>query len=239
MVERGDLAGEDLLELLDEGLQIIGGELGVTRRARNELALDQGVLEQLGVNAQHHVGEHLDEPAVGVPCEAGVARLLDEAADRLVVEAEVEDGVHHAWHGERGPGAHGDEQRVGGVAQALTHALLQVARGDLDLLERRVIPHHAWHGERGPGAHGDEQRVGGVAQALTHALLQVARGDLDLLERRVIPLVPCIGIRHAGLAGDGEPRGNGQAESAHLGQVGSLATQDVVQRRIALGDIHS
>src|SRR5574340_719047 len=58
---------------------------------------------------QSHRGEHHDEAAVGVVDEAGIVRQLDESLSRRVVEAEVEDSVHHAGHGHLGAGAHRDE----------------------------------------------------------------------------------------------------------------------------------
>ena len=55
--------------------------------------------------------------------------------ERLLVEAEVEDRVHHPGHRELGARADRDEQRVGRVAEALAGPLL-------DLLHRRegVVP---------------------------------------------------------------------------------------------------
>ena len=97
-----DVDGEDLLEGLGEVLQVLGGELGVELDALLGLLLVDGVLEEVTVDAHDDVGEHLDEAAVGVPGKALVAGLLDEAVDGDVVEAEVEDGIHHAGHGERG-----------------------------------------------------------------------------------------------------------------------------------------
>ena len=50
-----------------------------------------------------------------------------------LVEADVEDGVHHAGHADAGAGAAGDEQRVLGVAELGAHGLLGLAQGVLDL----------------------------------------------------------------------------------------------------------
>ena len=56
--------------------------------------------------------EHLDEAPVRVPAEALVAGQRDQALQRLLVEAEVEDRVHHPGHRELGARADADEQRV-------------------------------------------------------------------------------------------------------------------------------
>ena len=72
--------------------------------------------------------------AIRVEREPRVSGRRCEALDRDVVQAEVEDRVHHPRHRDRGAGADGDEQRVRVVAEALARALLE--RGDVlvDLL---------------------------------------------------------------------------------------------------------
>ncbi|MDH6227076.1 hypothetical protein M2169_004046 [Streptomyces sp. MJP52] len=48
-----------------------------------------------------------------------------EALDGGVGEADVEDRVHHARHGELGTGADRDQERVVGLAELLAHAALE------------------------------------------------------------------------------------------------------------------
>ncbi len=79
----------------------------------------QRFLEHVVLQAEDDVRIHLDEAAVAVPGEARVAGDCGEALDRRVVEAEVEDGVHHPRHGDAGAGADRDEQGIGRVAEAL------------------------------------------------------------------------------------------------------------------------
>ena len=55
---------------------------------------------------------------------------MRQAFDGFVVHAEVEDGVHHAGHGELGAGAHAEQQRILRIAQLLAHQLFE-------LVERR------------------------------------------------------------------------------------------------------
>ena len=123
-----DLVARDHLV---EGLRV---ELDVGLRL--VLLLDGGelVLELVLVDAEHDVAVHLDEAAVAVPGEAGVAGLGLDAADRLVVHAQVEDGVHHAGHRELRAAADGDEQRVRGVAELLALEGLELREGGVHLL---------------------------------------------------------------------------------------------------------
>ena len=71
------------------------------------------------------LAEHLDQPAVAIARELLVARRARETRDRLVVEPDVEDRVHHPGHRDRRARADGDEQRVGGVAEALSRLFLE------------------------------------------------------------------------------------------------------------------
>ena len=67
--------------------------------------------EHAPVDAEHGAAEHLDQPPVGVEREP-FAAVLPQTDHRLVVQAHVEDGLHHPGHRDRGAGADRDEQRV-------------------------------------------------------------------------------------------------------------------------------
>ena len=55
-------------------------------------------LKRLIGDAQDDGAEHLNQAAVGVVAEAGVAGQLDESGHHLVVQANIEHGIHHAGH---------------------------------------------------------------------------------------------------------------------------------------------
>ena len=67
-------------------------------------------------------------------------RLGDKALNGIVVKAQVEDRVHHAGHRERSARANRHEQRVGGVAELLAAAGLEVGLGGNDLIECALGP---------------------------------------------------------------------------------------------------
>jgi hypothetical protein len=74
---------------------------------------------------EHDVAVHLDETPIRVVREARVVRAADETAHRLVVQAEVQDGLHHARHRDRSTGAHRDQQGTPKVAELLVGRLLE------------------------------------------------------------------------------------------------------------------
>ena len=126
---------DDRLELLGEGLEVGGGEVRVLLGAVGRLRGLERVVEPLALHVHDDPAEHLDEPPVGVPAEPLVAGQRDQAVERLLVQAEVEDRVHHPGHRELRARADADEERVGGVAEALAGRRLDL----LDGLEH-VVP---------------------------------------------------------------------------------------------------
>ena len=137
------------------------------------------------VDAVHDLAVHLDQAAVGVVGEARVAGRRSQALDRDVVEAEVEDRVHHPRHRDRRARAHRDEQRIGRVAEALARLLLERrdVRADLVVEARRHLLAARHVGatrvgrDREPGRHGDaERRHLGETDALAAEELPAARG---------------------------------------------------------------
>ena len=86
------------------------------------------------LDAEHDVAIHLDEATITVPCEALVFGGGGEGFHGLVVEAEVEDGVHHAGHRVARAGADGDEQRHAlGIAELAAHDFLHVGHTSFHL----------------------------------------------------------------------------------------------------------
>jgi len=72
----------------------------------------QCVLERFVRDSHHNGGEHLNEATVGVEGEVTIIKYLSNAARYLVVEADVEHGVHHAGHRELCPAPARKEKRA-------------------------------------------------------------------------------------------------------------------------------
>ena len=121
------------------------------------------LLEGVWLGVEHDLGEHLHEAAIGVVAEALVATEGDQPLHRLVVEAEVEHGIHHARHGELRAGADGDEQRILGVAELLARLLLDDAQR-----REHLIPHPLGEGFAAVGAVVGVAGLGGDGKAGRH-----------------------------------------------------------------------
>ena len=112
---------------------VLGRELGVEADAQVFFLVLQDLFEVVVVHAQHHVAEHLDEAAVAVVGKAPVAAVAGQALHGFVVEAEIQDRVHHAGHRGPCPGAHGNQQGVLGIAEGGTDDGLNPGKGFLHL----------------------------------------------------------------------------------------------------------
>ena len=124
----------DGLVFLNQILQRLGRNGGVVGHTAGLLRTFEGMLEQRPIDTLHNAAVHLDESAVRVVGEALVVGLSGQAFDALVVQAEVEDGVHHAGHRELGPRAHRNEKRIGRIAEALAHLLFDLGHLRRDLI---------------------------------------------------------------------------------------------------------
>ena len=85
-------------------------------------------------DAHHYLAEESREAPVCVERESKVAGLRREPLHGLLVEPEVQDGVHHSRHREGRARADGDEQRVLVVAEPLSGLRLDGAQAVYDLL---------------------------------------------------------------------------------------------------------
>ena len=176
----------DPVERLDQLAEVVGGELGVLRGAALRLQVGERLLEPVPVHPVDDLAVHLDQPSIGVARETWVAGAAGEPFDGDVVQPEVEDRVHHPGHRDRGTGAHGDEQWVLRVAEALPGLRLEPldVLGDLVVEAGRNVPlghvRAARVGrDREPGGNGNaELRHLGQADPLAPEELAPAGGRL-------------------------------------------------------------
>ena len=121
------------LEGLDQPGHVLRGQVDVERGAALVLQLREGLLEQMPADSVDDLAVHLDQAPIRVVGEPRVAGPLGEPAHSVVVQPEVEDRVHHPRHRDRRARAHGDEERVVRVAEALAGLLLERGQVAVDL----------------------------------------------------------------------------------------------------------
>ena len=114
------------------------------------------------LHAHHDVAVHLDEAPVTIPGESFILCRRGERKNRVVVQAEIQDRVHHAGHGVARAGPHRHQQReLLLVAERRAHDLFDVGDAVLDHalqlfgigLLVRVVVSADFGGDRETGRH--------------------------------------------------------------------------------------
>ena len=77
------------------------------------LVAGKDILERRRLDTQHHTAEYLQEPAVRVVGWALIAHESGQALRYILVDAEVQDGVHHPRHGISGTRTYRYQEWVG------------------------------------------------------------------------------------------------------------------------------
>ena len=117
---------DDFLVFLDDFLQGLGIQVGVELGFFLFLLGVEYVVKLFLLNIQNDVAEHLDEAAIGIGGEASIVAARGQRVDALVIEAEIEDRVHHARHGKLCARTHTYQQRILSDTQFLALQFLQV-----------------------------------------------------------------------------------------------------------------
>ncbi len=128
------LLQHDILEPVDDDIPILGRKIGVEGLAGIQFVVFDQLFEVMMLDAEHDLPVHLDKAAIAVISKALVAALPREPLDRTVVEAEIENGVHHAGHRHARTRANRDQERIVGVAKARTQCLLDRCQPSGDLI---------------------------------------------------------------------------------------------------------
>ncbi len=88
----------ELFEADDHILEILGVQLGVHLDTLLFLEFVDDFFEALLRELHNDVGIHLNETAIAVESKALVVHQLGDSENDLIVDAEVEDGIHHTGH---------------------------------------------------------------------------------------------------------------------------------------------
>ena len=132
------------LELYNEFFQIFGSEFGVKFHAFCMFLRFNDLFERIDVilvhrlQSEHDIAVHLHKAAVRIVHEAFVLCLSDKTGNRLVVETEIENSVHHTGHRCTCAGAYRNEQRIFGVAKFRTHCFFNLSKRCKNFLLQRL-----------------------------------------------------------------------------------------------------
>ncbi len=154
---------DDRLEVVHQVVEIVGGEIDVAFDLAARFCLVELVLERILAEIEDDVAIHLYEAAIGIVREARVLGPGDQPLHRLIVQAKVEDRLHHARHRHRGPRADRNQQRILGVAEPLLGDALQMLQVAVDLGAERGRKRP--FGDIGDAEFGGDRKAGRDRQA--------------------------------------------------------------------------
>ncbi|MPM62055.1 hypothetical protein SDC9_108921 [bioreactor metagenome] len=126
---------------LDDLFEVLCGQLGVEFTVVLVFDLFEDLVKLRFFDFHHDVREHLDETAIAVEREALVVGQFREANHGLIVQAEVENGVHHARHGGAGAGTDGDKEWIGRIAKLLARFFFGDDKSRFNLLYNLIRDH--------------------------------------------------------------------------------------------------
>ena len=119
----------ELLVFFNQFLQIFRREIGIVSHFALLFEFLQNCVERLMVgivprlDAHDDIAIHLDKTPVAIVGKPRIAGFFGQSGDSFIVQAEVEDGVHHARHGIARPRADGKKERILGIAEFFAHLL--------------------------------------------------------------------------------------------------------------------
>ena len=125
------------LEQNNQLFQIFRIQFRIGLHALGLLAFFKNVFQQIAIHAHNHVGVHLDKAPVGIVGETRIARLLYQAFHGLVVQSQIEHGVHHARHGSACARPYRNQQGVFLITELLAGHLFQMGQIFLQLRLQR------------------------------------------------------------------------------------------------------
>ena len=178
------------LELHGQLLQVGSIQLHVLGDALLGLHGVDKLLKVLLAHLHDHIGIHLDEAAVAIPGPTGIVGLLGDDIHHVLVQAQIQDGVHHTGHGGPGAGTNGDQQGILMIAELLAGDLLHFLDVLHDLshdlgidLAAILIVLSARLGGNGEALGNRQTDVGHLSQVGTLAAQQLTHGCVALCEQ--------------------------------------------------------
>ena len=124
----------DFLIFLNQFFQVFGGQVGVRLVTFSFLHRFKSAFVFVQIGAENNVGEHLQETTVRVVGKSFGTGSFGQSLNRFVVQTEVQNGVHHARHGNAGAGTNREQQRVFGIGKFFAHDFFNAGNGGFNLV---------------------------------------------------------------------------------------------------------
>ena len=128
------LSLNDCLEHPGGGFKVGARELRVVVHSTFHTKVGQDLLKLSCFHSENDVGIHLDKASVGIPSKVRVTGPASQMLDDVVIDAEIEDGVHHSRHRNGGPRSNGKKERCLTIPKPSARRRLQTTDRFIDLV---------------------------------------------------------------------------------------------------------
>ena len=119
------MLANNFLVVFDNLFQCFGIEIGIQLGAAALFLLFKGIVELTLGNLQHDIAKHVNEPPIRVVSKTRIVAASRQRLHAAVVQAQIEDGIHHSRHGSLRSGAYAHQQWVVAGAQLAPFHRLQ------------------------------------------------------------------------------------------------------------------
>ena len=122
-----------VFKLVNHNRPIISGHFRIEHIALIIFVVFDDVFIGVVMHTQHDVRIHGDEAAVAIERKAAIARELGQTFNSVVIQAQIQNRIHHPRHRRPRARAHRHQQRIGGVAEFFACQLFNMANPARDL----------------------------------------------------------------------------------------------------------
>ena len=117
----------DLLVACDDLFQILCSQIHIELGTLGSFLSIKYLIKFSFRNFLYNITEHLDETAITVHGKPSVFRQSSQTLHAVVVQTQIQDGVHHARHGDHSTGTNGYQQRIFRASEGFAGYFLQLS----------------------------------------------------------------------------------------------------------------
>jgi len=111
------VASNGFFVIPDDSPQLLRAQLLILGNLCPSFGVAKDSPEHIVGHVQNHAGVDLEKSTIGIVGRPGIIHQPGQTLGDLVVNSQVQYGIHHSPHGYRGDGADRDQQRVGRRAE--------------------------------------------------------------------------------------------------------------------------
>ena len=122
--------------VLTKLLQTLGRYLGIISNLVLLLDLAESCFEDMVIHPHDNIAKHVDQATISIICKTLIFGGLGQTCSCLVIEAKIQDRVHHARHTDSRATTNTDQQGIRVIAKLFTQLFFKQDHGLVDLIHQ-------------------------------------------------------------------------------------------------------